>query len=760
GRNKTLEEWIASIPGEIRESTPWLLYWFGICRFLYNNPAESRTYFDKAFEQFRAQGDFTGIWLSWAYAVDTFFHEFDNFSPFDSYIQIFEELIQQMPVFPSPEIEFRVISCRFICMMLRQPDHPEIKIWAERVFALLQKCSDVNLCLQTGFYLAVHYVCMGDFVRAGILIDLLRKRAQSETAMPLMRLLEKTVEVFYSLNTGSSGLCIQHVSEALAYAHETGVHVWDNHVLSTGACAALNDGDVDTATQLLQKIEPGLATARKIDVGFYHHISAMKEMLMGNLSLAAEHIQINVRILSEINAHFALTLGRITMSHVYAALGKYPEAVAQLSLARQIGLWMKSKHIEYICLLTEAYFALELGIKGVEELSNAETIKHLPFSPAYDKCKESDGKPQLPRSPFDKGDAGYGLGILRRAMALGREQNFTGCFIWRFDIMPRLCVKALEAGIEVEYVRSLIRKRNLVPDVPPIHCEDWPWQIKIFTLGRFRILHDEKPIQFAGKVQQKPLEMLKAILSIRGGEAPEDPLADALWPDAEGDAAHRAFEITLHRLRRLMGSDKAVKRQGGLVSLDKRYCWVDMVAFERIAENIEDMRREMEKRGIGEWKKPPTHITVSPLVPLSEVPSLPIIPPQTEIFRLMEKAINVYKGSFLPTESRYVWTVSTRERLRDKFRHLVIALGVHLEQTGQWENAAEHYRKAIEKDGLAEAFYQRLMMCYQQLGLRAQGVEIYHRLKSALSEAFGIEPSPQTESLYKSLIAARISGNS
>ena len=324
-------------------------------------------------------------------------------------------------------------------------------------------------------------------------------------------------------------------------------------------------------------------------------------------------------------------------------------------------------------------------------------------------------------------------------------------FGWRYDVMPGLCGKAIEAGIEVEYARSLVRKRNLIPDDPPLQCENWPWPIKIFTLGQFIILNDDKPVQFAGKVQHKPLEMLKAILSIGGGEASEVQLVDVLWPDAEGDAAHQSLEITLHRLRRLMGSDKAVRRQGGQVSLDKRHCWVDMMSFERIAENIEDMRRETGKQGSGEWENPLNQFIGSPIPRFPPSPPFPITPSQTEMLRLTEKAINLYKGSFLATETRHAWTASARERLRDKFRHLVIALGVYLEQTWQWKNAAEHYQKAIEKDGLAEAFYQRLMLCYQQLGQRAQGVEVYQRLKNALSAAFGIEPSPITESLYKSL---------
>ena len=129
GRLKILEEWLTCIPRETSENSPWLLYWFGICRMPYN-PTESRCCFDRAFERFRSQGEQTGMWLSWSYAVDTFFHEFSNFSPLDRYISVFEELYQEGTVFSTPEVEFRVISCRFISMMMREQYHPEIGKWA------------------------------------------------------------------------------------------------------------------------------------------------------------------------------------------------------------------------------------------------------------------------------------------------------------------------------------------------------------------------------------------------------------------------------------------------------------------------------------------------------------------------------------------------------------------------------------------------------------------------------------------------------
>ncbi len=216
------------------------------------------------------------------------------------------------------------------------------------------------------------------------------------------------------------------------------------------------------------------------------------------------------------------------------------------------------------------------------------------------------------------------------------------------------------------------------------------------------------------------------------------------WQDAEGDAAHRAFEITLHRLRRLMRSEKAVKRQGGQVSLDKRHCWVDIWVFDHVVERIQDTQERNSETG---RKK---SIDVPGVNPFN-ASMLSVTQAQSETIRLTGKAISMYKGLFLPSDTHCAWTASARERLRDKFRHLVILLGDHLEQARQRENAAVHYQQAIEKDGLAEAFYQRLMICSQHLGQGAQCIEVYQRLKNALSAAFGIEPSPLTESPYKTL---------
>jgi DNA-binding SARP family transcriptional activator len=90
--------------------------------------------------------------------------------------------------------------------------------------------------------------------------------------------------------------------------------------------------------------------------------------------------------------------------------------------------------------------------------------------------------------------------------------------------------------------------------------------------------------------------------------------------------------------------------------------------------------------------------------------------------------------------------------LRSKFLRVILKLGSHRELNLQWEKAAEVFQKGLEVDGLAEEFYQHLMLCYQQLDRRAEAVAVYNRCQEVLISSIGIPPSQKTEDLYQSII--------
>ena len=132
-----------------------------------------------------------------------------------------------------------------------------------------------------------------------------------------------------------------------------------------------------------------------------------------------------------------------------------------------------------------------------------------------------------------------------------------------------------------------------------------------------------------------------------------------------------------------------------------------------------------------------------------------------------EKAIALYRGHFLEKDDEKPWTASLREKLRIKFLRAVKAQGEYWQQkAGSMKKAADRkealkktidcFERGLEVDDVTEEFYQKLMLCYQQMGAKAEALKAYKRCRVALSAAFGIEPSEETENVYRSVLGRRI----
>ena len=115
---------------------------------------------------------------------------------------------------------------------------------------------------------------------------------------------------------------------------------------------------------------------------------------------------------------------------------------------------------------------------------------------------------------------------------------------------------------------------------------------------------------------------------------------------------------------------------------------------------------------------------------------------------LLQKAINLYKGPFLGGDHPEPWAMSYQEKLRSKFLRAVVKLGQLYEERGEHEQAIECYRKGLEVDEFAEVFCQRLMLCYHASGRKAEALSSYDRFRKRLQSGLGIEPSPNTKSIY------------
>jgi len=247
--------------------------------------------------------------------------------------------------------------------------------------------------------------------------------------------------------------------------------------------------------------------------------------------------------------------------------------------------------------------------------------------------------------------------------------------------------------------------------------------VRIHSLGRFSVQVHRQAVTGGAKARnQRPLELLQALIAFGGRGVHAELLSQALWPDAEGDKAQNAFDVTLHRLRQLIGLKGLFLVHDRRLTLNSELAWVDAWAFERAVNHAERLFNRVDQ-------------------PLSV----------REMAHTEDRILALYQGAFLEREATRTWTLSLRERLRSKLLRHIAEAGRAWETAGEWDRAVRYSRKGLEIDPLIEALYQRLMQCFRETGRVAEALTTYQRCRTILAEQLQIEPSRATRELYNSL---------
>jgi len=308
-----------------------------------------------------------------------------------------------------------------------------------------------------------------------------------------------------------------------------------------------------------------------------------------------------------------------------------------------------------------------------------------------------------------RGDTDACKAFLRQGLAWMRED---GSLLPLMTGTSRLLALAVDSGIEVEAVFKIIRRYEIRP--PRTYDGHWPWPIEIRTLGAFELRRHGSAVRFEGKAPKRALQLLKALIAFGGGEVAQERLVDALWPDASGDEGINALNTTVSRLRKVLDNPDAIVQTGGCLSLNPDRCRVDALAFDAL---------------VGET-----------MVEGSEATELGV-----------DRALELYRGSFIPEEHDAPWAVKMRERLRRKFVVAIGRRGQQLEGQQEFAAAIRMYLRGIDADDLSEEFYQGLMRCYGRLGQRAEAMSIFRQLRTTLSVTLGLRPSSKSQSLFDAL---------
>ena len=680
GRHRALDAWLSRIPAAVIARTAWLQYWRGAST-MPHAPSSARSWFERAFLGFQAQGDSTGIFLSWTGVVDATVHGHEDFASLDKWIGAMDDLVATRNEFPSPEIAAQVAATMVTAIVFRQPWRGDLESWASR--ALSQQGPGTFMAgLQTRWALVYHGLHMGDAARAAAALHHLLQIANGPDCPPLGRIIAALAEAAYYQLIGVHEATVRATSRGIETAKREGIHFMDHMLLGLAVASALDANNGKQAREWLGQMESLLPARKPFSTSFYHLLRCREALIRREFREALHQGDLAVEQLTAVGSPFQLSYALVLKARSLYALGRDTEAADCLAQAHQSVAKTSSRWAAFHIRLAEAEFC------------------------------------------FDRDRASEGLTILRDALGLGKEVGYATLL----DVpsnTARLCARALEEGIEVPYVQELIRKRDLALDDPPYHLEAWPWPLRVHTLGNFRLVREDTPATVRGKVRQKPLLLLKVVIALGGHDVPEERISDLLWPDADRDAAHNTFTTTLSRLRDLLGVRRAIRLQERCLTLDARYCWVDAWAFENLLDQA--LNR------LPAFGQARTHDG-------TELPDLGA---------MTQKVLALYRGPFLPSDVAHVWTTPYRERLRAKFLRLIERWGRHLEGMSQWQEAFECYQRGLDADECVEGFYQCILECYRQLGLRAEAVAAYRRCQRVLSTSLGVGPSPKTDALYR-----------
>ncbi|HSA88397.1 MAG TPA: BTAD domain-containing putative transcriptional regulator [Burkholderiales bacterium] len=676
GRSGTLAGWLELLPAEVLGADARLLKALAACRGE-SSPRAARRLYEQAFEAFRGSGDPSGMMECCAGLIDATLLEFDDLAALDHWIPVLAGLLAERRA--AGREAGAALAALLRALLLRDPG-AELEVWMERAAAAM-RAADQPPELKAALSLARSTAALlrGDIASAGAILEELAARIK-EYASPLPVAIG-LASALHQLLVGSYESAGVRAREALAAAAADAMHDYDAWLSAINAAALLGAGERDAARSELQALEANGAALRRGDRAAVHYLRAWLGALEGNGALAQREARTAVAMAAESGMPWIECLARVALAETLAEANDWRACEAQLRSAEALAARLRSALLQYAVHLAAAAAAHE------------------------------------------RRDEAGALASLRTAFALGREQGFQHVPSWRPAAVGDLCVLALRSGVEPEFARTLARGHALVPRTLPFRVKDWPWPFRIQTLGRFDLQRPGGQVEASGKGPGRPLELLKVLIALGGQSLRAEQLADALWPHAEADYAHKSFTATLHRLRRLLGMEEALLLRDARLTMNRSLLWVDTWALEQILSELDETLRAPAPASLGVAAK------------------------------LMDEVFALYRGPFLPDESEQPAYIAYREQLRARLLRCLVRVARVWEEAGRVDAAVDGYLRCVEADPLFEAPYRNLMLCYQRAGDAAEARATYERLRAILSTRMKTLPSQETQAVFAGLAA-------
>jgi len=246
--------------------------------------------------------------------------------------------------------------------------------------------------------------------------------------------------------------------------------------------------------------------------------------------------------------------------------------------------------------------------------------------------------------------------------------------------------------------------------------------LKVFLTGRVAVETDGAVIDEAQLGGRQGRLLFAYLVAERSRPVPRDELAEAIWGESPPATWEKALTVIASKLRGLVAEDGITLTSAfGCYRVDlPEGTWVDLFAAASGAQDAE------EALAAGELD---------------------------QARAAAESAESLARRPFLPGENG-TWVEQKRRDLGDIRERALSVLADACLRSGAAREAAAWAEELIALSPFREAGYRRLMEAHVLAGNRAEALRVYEQCRKLLAEELGAYPSPETDSIYRSLLEA------
>ena len=680
---------LGCLPASVIDARPWLCFWAGQALLGWHEEA-ARIAFERAYAAFERVGDAAGMRLAAARVITAFGMEYGDLRTLDAWMERHARAEGNAPVTPGIAYESALLLGLFNVTLMRGA-HPygiDPDAIVDRLHKLLD---DVDAWMTphepvaAARVLVDHACIFHGTERAKAFIAETRSYAERIDVSALQRGRWYIAAASVHFNAGDHERAKPFLAAARTLAEESASLRLAFEAGMASVNAALKRSELTMATAELALLEAIAVTAPPAQRAEYARINARTLLMQDRLDEGlrwAEQARATAELAGYSGAHKRL----YEIEYVYAlvANGRYDDAitVADEAVAEQ-----DERQRDVMLAIRDAVRFLASGLRDIT--------------------------------------------LLDATLARAARMNFVNLLSRVRGGIACLCQVALARGMHVEFVRRVIEAQHLAP--PANAGDEWPWPVRVRTLGGFELDMAGAPYRPSHKTQDKPLELLKLLLTCRAlgrASADRDWIAERLWPDAEVSNPRKSLEMTLSRLRRLLGDDSAVLLSEGRVQLSPMRVWSDVDPLLQALRHA-GVHKDGKARGMA-------NVATAAVADITAV-------------------LDHYHGRFLPEDGDAPWLIAGREAIAGAVRSALLIADAVLDGRAD-DSLIPALERALLADPTSEDLGRALMRAWQRRGEHAEAIRVYRRLREMLSVILGLPPSRETEKLrvdvYASVAAA------